>query len=157
MGSTCKQGKPNGTKKRGGTALGRRRSKKRRLAQLKEGALEAHLIIRERGKGGEIGDRERSYKPARPRGIKRSFPVLTWISGDGIRRIEATSSRGRSLAIAHRLAVSLTTAKRLPSAKKRKGNSPLEPHAGELARAVLRGASRSRPIPIPIAYIWSSI
>jgi hypothetical protein len=57
-----------GTKKREGTALGRRRSKKRRLTQLKEGALEAYLIIRERGKGqpilliinkkgGEIGDR----------------------------------------------------------------------------------------------------
>lgn len=56
-----------GTKKREGTALGRRRSKKRRLTQLKEGALEAHLLIRERGKGqpillmlmkgGEIGDK----------------------------------------------------------------------------------------------------
>ena len=56
------------TKKRGGTALGRRRSKKRRLTQLKEGAFEAYLIIRERKgkgatflsnnkKGGEIGDR----------------------------------------------------------------------------------------------------
>ncbi|GMJ11043.1 hypothetical protein HRI_004776000 [Hibiscus trionum] len=43
-------------------------------------------------------------KPARPRGIKRSLPVLTWISGDGIRRPEATSSRGRSLALADRLA-----------------------------------------------------
>ncbi|EEF27319.1 conserved hypothetical protein [Ricinus communis] len=51
--------------------------------QLKEGALEAYLIIRERG------------------------------------RPEATSSRGRSLALADRLAVSLATAKRLPSAKER--------------------------------------
>ena len=56
-----------GTKKREGTALGRRRSKKRRLTQLKEGALEAYLLIREKGKGatyltnnkkgGEIGDK----------------------------------------------------------------------------------------------------
>nr|GLL19770.1 Ribosomal protein S10 [Ipomoea trifida] len=57
-----------------------------------------------------------NLKRARPRGIKRSLPVLTWISGDGIRRPEATSSRGRSLALGGRLAVSLTTAKRLPSA-----------------------------------------
>ncbi|KAM4118724.1 hypothetical protein ACJW30_03G002800 [Castanea mollissima] len=54
MGSTCKQGKPNGNQKTGG--------------------------------GGG------------------SFPVLTWISGDGKRRPEATSSRGRSLALADRLA-----------------------------------------------------
>lgn len=121
---------PMGTKKRGGTALGRRRSKKRRLTQRKEGAFEAYLLIRERKgkgatflsnnkKGGEIGDRSLASKPARPRGIKRSFPVLTWISGDGKRRPEATSSRGRSLALADRLAVSLATAKRLPSAKER--------------------------------------
>ena len=68
MGSTCEQGKPNGNQKTGGTALGRRRSKKRRLTQLKEGALEAYLIlIYEKGKGatyltnnkkgGEIGNR----------------------------------------------------------------------------------------------------
>ncbi|WVY90137.1 hypothetical protein V8G54_035651 [Vigna mungo] len=50
-------------------------------------------------------------------GRKRSLPVLTWISGDGRRRPEATSSRGRSLALGDRLAVSLATAKRLPSAK----------------------------------------
>jgi len=37
MGSTCKQGKPNGNQKREGTTLtlGRRRSKKRRLILLK--------------------------------------------------------------------------------------------------------------------------
>ncbi|KAG5070467.1 hypothetical protein JHK85_002866 [Glycine max] len=54
---------------------------------------------------------------AGPAARKRSLPVLTWISGDGIRRPEATSSRGRSLALGDRLAVSLATAKRLPSAK----------------------------------------
>ncbi|KAG8373707.1 hypothetical protein BUALT_Bualt11G0052700 [Buddleja alternifolia] len=54
--------------------------------------------------------------------MKRSLPLLTWISGDGIRRPEAMSSRGRSLA----------TTKRLPSAKE--GHPPLEPYAGELAR-----------------------
>ncbi|QCD79062.1 NADH dehydrogenase I subunit 4L [Vigna unguiculata] len=43
--------------------------------------------------------------------------VLTWISGDGRRRPEAMSSRGRSLALGDRLAVSLATTKRLPSAK----------------------------------------
>ena len=104
--------------------------------------------------------------------------MLTWISGDGKRRPEVTSSRGRSLALGDRLAVSLATAKRLPSAKdsflspsKRTSKSsalarftkafsdrgsnavaclfgssvfkpsPLEPYAGELARAVLRGES----------------
>jgi len=41
--------------------------------------------------------------------------VLTWISGDG--SLEVTSSRGRSLALGDRLAVSLATAKRLPCAK----------------------------------------
>jgi len=71
-----------------------------------------------------------------------------------------TSSRGRSLALGDRLAVSLGTAKRLPSAKdsflspdartskafpdRGCGSSvfkpsPLEPYAGELARAVHRG------------------
>ena len=50
MGSTCEQGKPNGNQKTGGTALGRRRSKKRRLTQ---GALEAYLIIK-KGKGQPI-------------------------------------------------------------------------------------------------------
>lgn len=65
--------------------------------------------------------------------------MLTWISGDGIRWPEAMSSRGRSLALADRLAVSLATTKRLPSAKERALASPLEPYAGELARAVLRG------------------
>ncbi|KAK7375883.1 hypothetical protein VNO78_35198 [Psophocarpus tetragonolobus] len=44
---------------------------------------------------------------AGPAARKRSLPVLTWISGDGIRRPEATSSRGRSLALGDRLAVSL--------------------------------------------------
>jgi len=43
--------------------------------------------------------------------------VLSWISGDGKRRPEVTSSRGQSLALGDRLAVSLGTAKRLPSAK----------------------------------------
>lgn len=51
------------------------------------------------------------------------------------------SSRGRSLALADRLAVSLATTKRLPSAKESALVSPLEPYAGELARAVLRGGS----------------
>jgi len=41
--------------------------------------------------------------------------VLTWISGDG--SLEVTSSRGRSLALGDRLAVSLAIAKRLPCAK----------------------------------------
>ncbi|QCD83515.1 RNA-dependent RNA polymerase [Vigna unguiculata] len=54
---------------------------------------------------------------AGPAARKRSLSVLTWISGDGIRRPEATSSRGRSLALGDRLVVSLATAKRLPSAK----------------------------------------
>jgi len=66
---------------------------------------------------GEIGDRYLASMPARPLGIKRSLPVLTYISGDGKRRLEVTSSRGRSLALGDRLAVSLATAKRLPSAK----------------------------------------
>jgi len=39
------------------------------------------------------------------------------ISGDGKRRPKVTSSRGRSLALGDRPAVSLATAKRLPSAK----------------------------------------
>jgi len=71
-----------------------------------------------------------------------------------------TGSRGRCLALGDRLAVSLATAKRLPSAKdsflspdartskafsdrglrvERLQTLPLEPYAGELARAVLRG------------------
>ncbi|QCD82340.1 hypothetical protein DEO72_LG2g2676 [Vigna unguiculata] len=54
---------------------------------------------------------------AGPAARKRSLSVLTWISGDGIRRPEATSSRGRSLALGDRLAVSLATTKRLPSTK----------------------------------------
>jgi hypothetical protein len=44
------------TKKREGTALGRRRSKKRRLTQLKEGAFEAYLIIIEKGERGNLSD-----------------------------------------------------------------------------------------------------
>jgi len=36
-------------------------------------------------KGSEIGDIWLASKKARPRGIKRSLPVLTWISGDGKR------------------------------------------------------------------------
>ena len=43
--------------------------------------------------------------------------MLTWISGDEKRRPEVTSSRGRSLALGDRLAVSLATTKLLPSAK----------------------------------------
>jgi len=43
--------------------------------------------------------------------------VLTWISGDGKRRPEVTSSRGRSMALGDRLVVRLAIAKRLPSAK----------------------------------------
>jgi len=71
-----------------------------------------------------------------------------------------TSSCGRSLALGDRLAVSLATAKRLPSAKdwflspdartckafsdRGCGSSvfkpkPIQPYAGELARAVHRG------------------
>ena len=60
MGSTCEQGKPNGNQKTGGTALGRRRSKKRRLTRRSEsrftegeGAKEAYLIIIQRGKGSK--------------------------------------------------------------------------------------------------------
>jgi len=68
-------------------------------------------------KRGEIDDRNLASKPARPLGIKRSLPVLTYISSDGKRRLEVTSSRGRSLALGDRLAVSLATGKRLPSAK----------------------------------------
>ncbi|CAL0325233.1 unnamed protein product [Lupinus luteus] len=46
MGSTCKQGKPNGNKKREVTTLtlGRRRSKKRRLTQLKAIGRMNHLL-----------------------------------------------------------------------------------------------------------------
>ena len=123
MGSTCKQGKPNGNQKREGTTLtlGRRRSKKRRLNLLKaigsEGCLPSSyrkgqpilLIIR---KGVRLAS-----KPTRPRGIKRSLSVLTWISCDEKRRPKVTSSRGRSLALGDRLAVCLGTAKRLPGAK----------------------------------------
>ena len=43
--------------------------------------------------------------------------MLTWILGDEKRRPEVTSSYGRSLALGDRLAVSLATAKLLPSAK----------------------------------------
>jgi len=43
--------------------------------------------------------------------------VLTKISGDEKSRPEVTSSRGRSLALVDRLAVSLATVKRLPMAK----------------------------------------
>ena len=49
--------------------------------------------------------------------MKRSLPVLTWISGDEKRRLEVTSSYGRSLALGDRLEASLATAKLLPSAK----------------------------------------
>ena len=79
--------------------------------------------------------------------------MLTWISGDGIRRPEATSSRGRSLALADRLAVSLALVLFLiidhgsAYQARRKGPSPLEPYAGELARAVLRGGELVGAIP----------
>jgi len=43
--------------------------------------------------------------------------VLTWISGDEKRGPEVTSSRGRSMALGDRLAISFATAKRLPNAK----------------------------------------
>ena len=88
---------------------------------------DAYLLLRDGGKGatyltnnkkgGEKGDRYLASKPALPIGIKISLPVLTYISGDGKRRPEVTSSRGRSLALSDRLAVSLATGKRLPSAK----------------------------------------
>ena len=68
MGSTCKQGKPNGNQKREGTTLtlGKRRSKKRRLNLHKafgsEGCLTFFLekgatYVTNNKKGGEIGDR----------------------------------------------------------------------------------------------------
>ena len=43
--------------------------------------------------------------------------MLTWISADGKRRPDGTSSRDRSMTLDDRLAVTLATAKRLPSAK----------------------------------------
>ena len=97
-GSTSKQGKPNENQKREGTALtlGKRRSKKEK-AQPAEGVRRWGMLafFLEKGatyltnnkKGGEIGDRLLASKPARPRGIKRSLLVLTWISGDGKRRM----------------------------------------------------------------------
>lgn len=48
MRSTCEQGKPNGNQKTGGTALGRRRSKKRRLT------LGSLPYTTKRGKGQPI-------------------------------------------------------------------------------------------------------
>nr|KJB09760.1 hypothetical protein B456_001G162600 [Gossypium raimondii] len=82
MGSTCKQGKPNGNQKTGGYRIGQKTIQKAK--RKRKGAT--YLTNNKKG------------------GIKRSLPVLTWISGDGIRRPEATSSRGRSLALADRLA-----------------------------------------------------
>ncbi|KAL3520242.1 hypothetical protein ACH5RR_018391 [Cinchona calisaya] len=100
--------------------------KKKRRYEAWERMQEVYMIEQERDHRSIAQDRffllpwgRPVNKPTRPQGIKRSLPVLTWISGDGIRRPEATSSHGRSLALANRLAVSLATAKRLPSAKER--------------------------------------
>lgn len=81
-----------GTKKRG-YRIGQKTIQKAKAHPAK-GRSSGSLPYYSKGKGGEIGKRIFSYQA--PRGIKRSLPVLTWISGDGIRRPEATSSRGRS-------------------------------------------------------------
>ena len=57
MGSTYKQGNPNGNQNREGTTftLGRRRSKNRRLTLLRRSTVrDAFLLLRERGKGQPI-------------------------------------------------------------------------------------------------------
>ncbi|ERM93694.1 hypothetical protein AMTR_s00004p00209040 [Amborella trichopoda] len=169
-----------GTKKWEGTALGRRRSKKRRLTHLGEiGNREPYFFQADRlGPGIEVSRQKllpqvACFQAGPAARNETRVPVLTWISGDGIRRPsaprgyksgaavlgqsqskpyliivapqllcllvkseskrhrrnfpwlmrvveakpEATSSRGQSLALIDRLAVSLATVKRLPSAK----------------------------------------
>jgi len=54
-----------------------------------------------------------------------------------------TSSRGRSLALGDRLAVSLATAKRLPSAKDSPG-IPLKLQAGLATRHLFKSSRKSR-------------